>query len=252
MNAFARFSLALPKPRPPAVEPAIAKPGPVLHVSSVTGRKPAASFHPKPPAPAATLPTPSVAAPPEPFDRVWVAKGRVREFVILDQAVGPTVIEHQWRNPATGRCDQYERCAQLTGNCPLCENTEFFGTAKASRKLTCYAVDRANAREPRALLSVGRLAFYNLIMAAAEEHGSLAGLCLRLTREADDPSPTGRPEITGILSLGELRRAEPYDYAALFPPVTPAGLRARYGGAAPVGSLDDILAELTDGESSLL
>lgn len=229
------------------------KPSPVLHTSVVTGRRRIATPMITTPA----LPRANLGfmreAPVEKLARTWVSKGQSRDLVILDREMGPTVVEHHWASSTTKRYDQYERCAQKVGNCPLCEESAIYGVGRASRKLTCVSVDRGMMeKDPRSMFSIGSLGLYNQILRAADEFGSLAGLQVRLTRHQDDPSPTGRMGIVGIVKLSDIRHSEVYDYAALLPPATAAGLRAYYGGVAPVGSSDDVLSELTEGEGSVL
>lgn len=211
--------------------------------------------------------------------RTLVPPGEEKEVVILDEAPGIALYEHNLKD-GEGRYRVYEECTKEEFICPVCE--KFGVDSSYVVYLTVLELDAykdkttGEWRNSRSLLGIktGQLPTFKKIFAAAtKKHGSLRGVVLNLQRPegAVQNSPRiGEPvefEETGTrfdyiddleAECGNkeirakdgtvLKKAnadiQPYDYKKVFPGAfdvekLQADLKARYGGQPIPGSKEE-------------
>jgi hypothetical protein len=211
--------------------------------------------------------------------RTLVPPGEEKEVVILDDAPGIALYEHNLKD-SEGRYRIYEECTKEEFICPVCEKVgtdSSYVVYLSVLELDAYK-DKTTGewRNSRSLLGIktGQLpTFKKIFAAAAKKHGSLRGVVLNLQRPegAVQNSPRiGEPvefEETGtrfdfIANLEAecgnkeikakdgtvLKKAnadiQPFDYQKVFPGAfnvekLQADLKARYGGEPVPGSKEE-------------
>jgi hypothetical protein len=200
--------------------------------------------------------------------RFWVPVGVEKDIVVLDHE--PVFMhEHALQNTETGKWDVYETCPRVFETCPLCDKKESYygmfltiGELNPTRKTDSgeYApcVDKQGNIIPYSRrIMVIKPEGHGFFQRQFEKNGTLRGMHLLITRAHAKSSNTGQPEFIEIVGEqdiidtfghAEVKSADgrvikaanadafPIDYAKCFPKPSAADLRARYGGAPPVGS----------------
>jgi len=198
--------------------------------------------------------------------RFWIPAGKQVEIVILDDQPGPCFYEHQLKDPNSGKWDIYEGCPKEFEACPLCDGQAGGKDSYYVMMLSCVVLDPyvnkkgVTVQHSKKLLAVkvhDQPFFYRL----AEREGTLRGAHLLMARQTKQDSNIGRPEhlqhhseadIMTTFGHPEIKAQDgrlikqanadctPYPYDKIWSRPSGEDLRLRYGGAAPMGSPDDL------------
>lgn len=197
-----------------------------------------------------------------------------KDVIILDERPGPCYFEHVLKNPRTGFWDVYEPCPHEYDSCPLCppagERKSQFVMLLTVLNINGYTYKRGAkqgqhvpiVKELMAVMVGDQPYFHSLL----EEHGTLRGIQLTMTRTDKYDPHIGKPAFVGKFENDDIegyikqsglwvpkttREGEkiaeedhlmhPFDYKSFLNKPSGADLRKRYanGGIAPVGSRDD-------------
>lgn len=189
--------------------------------------------------------------------RFYCPVGETREICIIDAEPAFWRYEHNLKNPDTGHYDIYTACINEHANCPVCAKSErpaYFAMLLTIIDLTPY--ENRNGEEvpwSKKLLCV-KPAQQKKIMRLFEQHGTLRGMVLEMTRDGEKDASIGNDIVfveffdedllaqyeTTYLDKKDKEHEvighEPFDYDALFPLPTEEQLRAIVGGRAEPGS----------------
>jgi hypothetical protein len=217
--------------------------------------------------------------------RTMVPPGESKEVVILDDAPGIALYEHNLQN-AEGKWHIYEECTKEEMVCPVCEKTgqdSAYVVYLSVLELDAYKGKDGEWRNSRSLMGIksSQLPTYKKIFAAAKKrHGTLRGVVLNLERPEgsvqnsprigepvefeetgtrfdfieDLEDECGNEEIKakdGTLLKKRNVDIQPYDYRKLFPGAFDVeklqeDLKARYGGEPVPGSAEEVAKEWDD------
>lgn len=200
--------------------------------------------------------------------RFWMGVGETAEYVVLDAQLGPCFYEHQLQNPRNGRYEIHEGCPKEWEPCPLCDSTKdsYYVMMLTVVDLRGYTKkDNTHVPYSRKLLPV-KAQQQGFFIRQLERHGTLRGLHILGSRDAQQSPQIGNPEFVALHTEAEIiasfghppvmdsqnpqrvlkqQNADcfPFPYGMLFKKPSAADLRARYGGTAPAGSTQDLNEE---------
>lgn len=196
----------------------------------------------------------------QPF-RFYVEAGKSKEIIIVDEGITFARNEHALKNPRTGRFDLYLPCIAEHCNCPVCsahpDKQPYFAAYLTIIDLTEYETnDGETVYFTKRLLEIKQMQQKKFIR-LQEQHGSLRGMVLTMTRDSKKDARIGNDiEFSGeVLPEEDLQQYErtytdregkeqviiahePYDYEELFPDMTEQQLRAICNGTPEPGSRD--------------
>jgi hypothetical protein len=209
--------------------------------------------------------------------RFWLPVGKQVELVILDNEPGPCFYEHQLQDPRTGKWDIYEGCPKEYELCPLCDGVAGGKESYYVMMLTAMVMDPyvnkngVTVPHSRKLLAV-KTNDQPFFLRRFDEQGSLRGTHLLMTRNSKQDANIGRPEklaqhseedIIATFGHAEVKSQEgkvlkqqnadcfPFPYSKLWSRPSGEDLRRRYGGAAPMGSRQDVTQAAAAGGSTI-
>lgn len=192
--------------------------------------------------------------------RFYVPVGETREIIIVDEEPDFFRNEHNLRNPSTKRFDLFTPCIDESANCPVCAASDkpaYFAMYLTVIDTTPFETRAGDEVEWSKKLLVVKPAQQKKIARLLEQHGTLRGMRLAMTRDGDKDAAIGNDiEFIDFVSEDELADYvdeytdkdgevhevigdEPFDYEAIYPDMTEKQLKAIAGGASSVGNRDD-------------
>lgn len=189
--------------------------------------------------------------------RFYVPVGETREIIIIDEEPDFFRSEHTLKNPASGRFDLVVPCIDEHANCPACavsDKPSYFAMYLSVIDLTPYVNRQDEEVEFSKKLLVVKLTQQKKITRLLEQHGTLRGMKLAMTRDGDKDAAIGNDiDFIEFVDEEELEEyiydyedregkvvevdcTEPYDYEEIFPDLSEKQIRALVGGK---GSDDD-------------
>lgn len=204
--------------------------------------------------------------------RFYVLPQSSKEIVIVDEGITFARNEHAVHNARTGRFDLFLPCIAEQANCPVCaahtDKQPYFAAFLTIIDLEEY--EDKNTHETvyfsKRLLEIKPMQ-QKKFMRLQQQHGSLRGMVLTMTRDSKKDARIGNDiefngEVLTEEELGQYERVymdrndkeqsvighEPYDYEELFPDMTEAQLRAICNGTPDPGSRDFEKEELGTGD----
>jgi hypothetical protein len=213
----------------------------------------------------------SAATAKQPF-RFYVEAGKSKEIVIVDEGITFARNEHALKHPRTGRFDLYLPCIAEVANCPVCsahpEKEPYFAAFLTIIDLTEYDDSDGNpVYFSKRLLEIKPMQ-QKKFMRLQQQHGSLRGMVLTMTRDSKKDARIGNDiEFNGeVLSEDDLATYErsyidrqekeqviighePYNYEEIMPDLSEQQLRLLVNGKPDAGSRDFERQELDDGDA---
>ena len=192
--------------------------------------------------------------------RFYVPVGDTREIIIVDEEPDFFRNEHNLRNPSTKRFDLFTPCIDESANCPVCAASDkpaYFAMYLTVIDTTPFETRAGDEVEWSKKLLVVKPAQQKKIARLLEQHGTLRGMRLAMTRDGEKDAAIGNDiEFVEFVPEDELAEYvdeytdkdgevhevigdEPFDYEAIYPDMTEKQLKAIAGGAASVGNRDD-------------
>lgn len=192
--------------------------------------------------------------------RFWVPAGESKEIVIVDEGITFARNEHACKNPRTQRFDLFLPCIAEHANCPACathpDKQPYFAAFLTVLDLSEYEDQQTGETVyfSKRLLEIKPMQ-QKKFMRLQQQHGSLRGMVLTMTRDSKKDARIGNDiEFNGeVLSDEDLEQYvreytdrqdkvqtvigyEPFDYEELFPDMSEEQLRAICNGAPEPGS----------------
>ncbi len=209
--------------------------------------------------------------------RFWVPPQESKEIVIVDEGITFARNEHACKNPRTSRFDLFLPCIAEHANCPVCsahpDKQPYFAAFLTVLDLSEYEDKETHETVyfSKRLLEIKPMQ-QKKFMRLQQQHGSLRGMVLTMTRDSKKDARIGNDiefnsEILSEDDLEQYTRTyvdrqdkeqtvigyEPFDYEELFPDMSEEQLRAICNGAPEPGSRaferDELDPETGDGFS---
>ncbi|WEV89381.1 hypothetical protein H10PHJ05_80 [Aeromonas phage HJ05] len=214
-------------------------------------------------------------------NRFWLGKGESCSIVVLDSTPDDLVFMHEHNlQDSEGRPNIYEPCVKEFSECVLCQG---FGQPEGKPTYSYYGMylsvidtrpfvtrDQEEVPFDRKLMCIKQNQheqFFELFQRAMNEHGTIRGMEIILTRPAEGRSSNlGNIDVgddgfdyvllteedlladfghdavlntAGEVIMPENGKLEPFDYTKLFPRPDPDELRKKYGAPPMPGSSSD-------------
>lgn len=214
-------------------------------------------------------------------NRFWLGKGESCSIIVLDATPDDLVFMHEHNlTDSEGRPNIYEPCVKEFSECVLCQG---YGQPEGKPTYSYYGMylsvidtrpfvtrDQEEVPFDRKLMCIKQNQheqFFELFQRAMNEHGTIRGMEIILTRpEEGRSSNLGNIDVgedgldyvllteedlladfghdavlntAGEVIMPENGKLEPFDYTKLFPRPDPDELRKKYGAPAMPGSSSD-------------
>lgn len=183
--------------------------------------------------------------------RFYVPVGETREIIIVDDEPDFFRNEHNLKNPRSGRFDLFVPCIDEHANCPACAVSDkpgYFAMYLTIVDLTPYTTRNDEEVEFSKKLLVVKLTQQKKITRLLEQHGTLRGMKLAMTRDGDKDAAIGNDiDFIELIDEEELEEyiydyedkdgkvieidcSVPYDYEEIFPDMSEKQIAAVVGG----------------------
>lgn len=198
-----------------------------------------------------------------PFRFFCLPNGETKEIVVVDDQPNFVRHEHALQNTRTGKYDVFTACIDEHANCPVCKVAQreaYFAMYLTIIDLTPYTnKDGIEVPWSKKLLVIKTMQ-QKKITRLLQQHGTLRGMVLAMTRDGEKEAAIGSDiqfvefldedtlatyvtdyeyEKDGKKVVKEIVGGEPFDYDEMFPMPTEQQLRAIVGGRPEPGSRDD-------------
>lgn len=190
--------------------------------------------------------------------RFWLPPGESTQCIIVDDEPSFFRLEHNMKDPRTGKWTKYSGCVSEFDHCPICEHLgkdAYYALYLTVIDLTEYTNSKGEkvdaSRKLLVVKSVQHKKIQRLLERAERDGRTMRGMLLEFTRDGDKDSAIGNEiEFIEYVEEDEMREYvreytdrdkkkhvdkmyEVFDYDAIFPEADPDELR-RMVGADPV------------------
>ncbi len=182
--------------------------------------------------------------------RFFCGVNETKQIVIVDERPSFSRHEHCLQDKRSNKWNVFVPCVDENCNCPVCKVSErpsYFAMYLTIIDLSPYINSNDEEVEFSKKLLVVKPMQQKKIMKYWERHGTLRGMILEMSRDSKKDAGIGDPEFVEFMGEEELETYvsyyvdqenvehetlcfEPYDYEALFPPMTEDQLATLVGG----------------------